>query len=201
MKVLIINGMGGSGKDTFVKYLRNYIDLFHCSIADLPKKIATGLGWKGEKDDKSRKLLSDIKLAIDNYNDANFTYIKNKINDATRAGYKAVCVDMREANQIERAKKEFGAITVFVDRDVPKILTNPADAGVYDYKYDYVIDNNGTLEELKQKAKEFAKELNKEYGVELFELVKIDTSKKEYFKEFKEVFKELMDKFNKFMEI
>lgn len=201
MKVLIINGMGGSGKDTFVKYLRNYVDLFHCSIADLPKKIATGLGWKGEKDEKSRKLLSDIKLAIDNYNDANFTYIKNKINDATRAGYKLVCVDMREANQIERAKKEFGAITVFVDRDVPKILTNPADAGVYDYQYDYVIDNNGTLEELKQSAQTFAKELNKEHGVTTKQTEDAEVDNKEYFKEFKELFTELMDKFNKLMEI
>ena len=37
--------------------------------------------------------------------------------------------------------------------------SNHADAEVFNYDYDYIIENNGTLEELEQKAIEFLKQL------------------------------------------
>ena len=69
---------------------------------------------------------------------------------------------MREKEQIERAKKEFGAKTVLVTREsVAHITSNVADKGVFDIDYDYHIKNDGSLYELDQKAKEFLTELSK----------------------------------------
>lgn len=158
-KVLIINGMGGAGKDTFVNCLNELTPTLHVSIVDNVKQLAIQLGWDENKDDKGRRFLSDLKLAIDNYNDGNYKYIKTIVdkfyNNRLDQPYDLLCIDMREANQISKAKGDFNAISVFVERDVPFISTNIADAGVYDYKYDYCIDNNGTLEDLKEEAKKF----------------------------------------------
>ena len=38
---------------------------------------------------------------------------------------------------------------------VALITSNSSDANVYKYEYDYKIENSGSLEDLKQKAKEF----------------------------------------------
>ena len=40
-----------------------------------------------------------------------------------------------------------------------KITSNDSDANVENYVYDYYIDNNGTLEELEEKALEFINKL------------------------------------------
>jgi hypothetical protein len=44
---------------------------------------------------------------------------------------------------------------------VAKITTNSSDANVEEYDYDYHIKNDGTLEELKEQAKEFVENLTK----------------------------------------
>ena len=47
-------------------------------------------------------------------------------------------------------------ITVFVQNDrAPKITSNPADAGVFNYNYDIYIDNNSDLIALRQEAERF----------------------------------------------
>lgn len=162
-KVLIINGMGGAGKDTFVDFLKEIIPTLHISIVDNIKQLAKQLGWDEKKDEKGRRFLSDLKVAIDNYDDGNYKYVENIVrkfyNNQLDAPYELLCIDMREGHQIEKAKKDFKAITVFVDRNVPSISSNLADAGVYNFKYDYYIENNGTLLELKQKARQFVNTL------------------------------------------
>ncbi len=71
-----------------------------------------------------------------------------------------LCIDMREKEQIERAQKEYGAKSVLVRRDsIPHITSNMADAGVFDITYDYYIDNNGSPEDLKERARELIQKL------------------------------------------
>jgi len=57
-KVLIINGMGGAGKDTFVNFLKEFIPTLHISIVDNVKQLAKSLGWNEKKDERGRKLSS-----------------------------------------------------------------------------------------------------------------------------------------------
>lgn len=164
-QILIINGSGGVGKDTFVSILSNYIPLYHDSIVNPVKRIARQLGWNGKKNDKSRKFLSDLKKAIDEYNDDLYTQMAELMDDFLSGDkklkqFELLCIDMREPEQILRAKKEYAAKTILVKRkQVDQIKTNLADAGVYEMKYDYIIDNSSTLFDLNFAAGAFLQKL------------------------------------------
>ena len=159
-EVLIINGSGGVGKGVFVSILSTLLngDVRQDSIVNPTKSIAKQIGWDGNKSERDRKFLSDLKLLLDDYNDMNYQYIKGLVHDFrddTIKG-KILCIDMREPKQIKMAKKDFGAKTVLVVRDsVPQIKSNVADANVFDFNYDYVIENNGTMSDLKKTTKKF----------------------------------------------
>ena len=58
----------------------------------------------------------------------------------------------------------FGAKTIYIDasKRVPQINSNHADANVNNYVYDYYINNNGTLDDLKKLTKEFIQMWDKE---------------------------------------
>jgi len=81
-KILIINGSGGVGKDTFVELLSKYVPtLVHISVVDPVKKIAKYIGWNGSKDEPSRKFLAELKFTIDGYNDYTYEYFENQAID------------------------------------------------------------------------------------------------------------------------
>ena len=73
MKIIVINGSGGAGKDTFIKYCReaNH-EIYSFSTVDYVKDIATLIGWNGKKDMRGRRFLSDLKDALSEYNDTPF---------------------------------------------------------------------------------------------------------------------------------
>lgn len=157
-EILIINSSAGVGKDTFVECLKNYVNVYHSSIVNPVKKIANLIGWNGQKTEKDRKFLSDLKKLIDDYNDKNYEAMAELMDTfrTKNTSFDLLCIDMREREQIERARKEYGAKSVLVRRDsVPHIVSNIADAGVFDITYDYYIDNNGTIDELKRNAEKF----------------------------------------------
>ena len=65
-------------------------------------------------------------------------------------------VDVREPEEIDRLVKATKAFTIFIENNrVPSITSNPADANVENYKYDFVIQNNGTLEDFEYNIKLF----------------------------------------------
>lgn len=159
--IFIINGMGGSGKNTFVDCINEVVPTLHISIVDPVKEIASTLGWTGNKSDADRKFLYELKQALDNYKDSNYGWIREQVelfDKGKLAPYKVLCIDMREEHQVERARKDFGAKIVLVKRSgVKDITTNPADANVYKINYDITVDNSGSLDELKEEAKKFVK--------------------------------------------
>ena len=65
-------------------------------------------------------------------------------------------IHIREIEEIKKIKKLLNAKTLLiVNPRVELITSNSSDANVYKYEYDYKIENSGSLEDLKQKAKEF----------------------------------------------
>ncbi len=162
-KIFIMNGMGGSGKDTFVGLLNEFVPTMHISIVDKVKDLARQIGWEGTKTEKDRKFLFDMKEIIDNYNDANYNDVAQKVRDFKDGKFgdvQILCIDIRENGQIERAKKDFGAESVLIYREgVKNITTNRADANVFNVKYDHKINNSGSIDELRAKAKEFVESL------------------------------------------
>ena len=159
-KIFITNGMARCGKDTFASFLDEIVPVMKCSSISKVKDIAGLCGWNGGKTERDRKFLSDLKLLTTEYSDLAFNDIQNKVKLFTDLSLcKVLLIDIREPHEIERAKQAFGAETILINNDnVQFIDSNPADANVYMYKYDYIIDNSSTLEAFKERVQEFAKE-------------------------------------------
>jgi hypothetical protein len=152
--------VGGSGKDTWASLLNKYIPTLKYSIVDLPKEAAKVLGWDGSKTEKDRRFLSDIMDLSTGYNDAPFKDVLSLVTDFKNnkdyAEYEVLIIDMRDPKDIARAVKAFGAETILIrNPNVIKIESNHADRDVENYEYDYIIENDGTLEQLERVAKLF----------------------------------------------
>lgn len=160
-KIVIINGSGGVGKDTFIELCRNFAGVKNISSVDKVKEAARILvGWNGEKDEKTRKFLSDLKQLSIDYNDYPLIYIKNQVEEFKADDtQKIMFIHIREISEIEKVKKAVNAKTLLItNKRVEKIETNKSDANVDKFQYDYYIENDGTLDELKEKAKTFIME-------------------------------------------
>lgn len=159
--IIIINGTGGAGKDTFVSFCSEVTGVLNVSTVDKVKEAAKVLvGWNGEKDEVSRKLLVDLKQLSIAYNDAPTKYICNMAKEFKDSDNKLMFVHIREANEIEKAKKLLNAKTLLITNPRVKLITsNDSDGKVNEYNYDYYIVNDGTLDDLKDKASKFVEEL------------------------------------------
>lgn len=159
--IIIINGTGGAGKDTFVSFCSEFVKVLNVSSVDKVKEAAKILvGWNGEKDEVSRKLLVDLKKLSVDYNDAPTKYIKSMADNFKNSDEELMFVHIREAEEIEKTKKLLNAKTLLITNPRVQLITsNDSDGKVNEYKYDYYISNDGTLEDLKYKAKQFIEEL------------------------------------------
>lgn len=167
-QVFVINGSGTVGKDTFVKSIREILNnksrhlptvINHSSIS-IVEEMARIAGWDGGKSEKDRKFLSDLKDLASAYNDTPFKDLQKTVEYffSDRSHAKLCFLHIREPEEIDRAIKEFNAKTILVKRNsVPHIVSNRADANVYNHKYDFVIENNGSIDDLKKIAKDFLK--------------------------------------------
>ncbi len=139
--VVIINGCGGVGKDTFVDQCRRYYSyktreesvvfkIINYSTVDKIKEIAKKLGWDGGKTEKDRKFLSDLKELTSEYNDFSYNEtirrIKEeykessenyKITNSVSIIHKVLFIHCREPKDIQRivtfCKTEFNDPKVF----------------------------------------------------------------------------------------
>lgn len=164
-QIFVINGSGGVGKDTFVELvsveLNDKLKRFHTvvnfSSVDKVKEIAREIGWDGKKSEKDRKFLSNLKSLTSDYCDMPFQSMKNKIKEFVGSNEGQVLfLHIREPEEIKRVADEFGAKSILIVRDsVTHIISNVSDKNVFDYDYDFVIENNGTIEDLQEKVKQF----------------------------------------------
>lgn len=159
--IFITNGTGGCGKDTFASFLNEFVPTMKYSSIDKVKAIARECGWNGGKTDKDRKFLSDLKLLTTAYSDMPYKDIEETVMQFDCSDYYSVLlIDIREPEEIERAKNDFGAETILIMNDrVAPITSNMADANVNNYTYDYVIENNGSLDDFKETVMDFATKL------------------------------------------
>ena len=156
--VFIVNGKPRAGKDTFAMILNRYMDVYKYSAVTKVKEIATLCGWDGQKEERDRKFLHELKMLTSEYSDMSYQDVVNEIEKYRNGEIEAdvFVVDVREPEEIERLAKEVGAITVFIENNnVPAIMSNAADANVENYEYDFVIRNNGTMKEFEDEIKIF----------------------------------------------
>lgn len=162
-ELVIINGTGGSGKDTFVSYASKYAKVYNFSSVDKVKEIAKLIGWNGAKEEKDRKFLSDLKKLTTEYNDMAFNDMKESIDKFNNSDDEIMFIHIREPEEIDRVVNTFDVKTLLVKRkDLDIITSNYSDASVENYDYDFVIEND-SLEGLDKSAYKFVKNiLNKD---------------------------------------
>lgn len=161
--IVVINGSGKVGKDTFVHLIRKHCNdyIMNYSSVNKVKMIAKEAGWNGKKTEKDRKFLSDLKLLTSEYNDMPYNDIAEVINVFKQNGCPFLFLHIREPQEIQRLVNDFGAKTLLItNNNVKQIESNMADANVQNFKYDFTIDNSGTFEDLEEKAVNFIKEVN-----------------------------------------
>ena len=171
IKVVVVNGCATCGKDTFIGLCAEILGekrVKNASSIDCVKRLARTIGWNGEKTPKNRKFLSDLTDTLTEWNDypckdicLEYEIFKDYLNYyKLDSGVMFVCV--REPSEIEKLVKQFDALTIILRRDEAeeKRASNHADEEVFDYIYDYQIDNNGDIESLKESAELLLEILN-----------------------------------------
>lgn len=129
------------------------------SSVEKVKQIASQIGWNGQKTEKDRKFLSDLKRLTTEYNDMSFKSIEKVVKEFLNSSSEILLIHIREPEEIERAVKTFHAKTLLVKRvGLANITTNYSDVSVENYNYDYIIENT-TLENLKEQAHQLINEL------------------------------------------
>lgn len=158
-KIIVINGQGGSGKDTFIKYC-GYISkwpVYSFSSVSIVKKAAKILGWEGSKSKEDRKFLSDLKQLSINYNNQPNEYLVYSVEKTPDISLNFVII--REPKEIDVFKSSFfigtDIHTVLVDRFDNEWYGNVSDDETSFYKYDYIVYNKGIIEELITSSKKF----------------------------------------------
>jgi len=156
-KIIVVNGIGGSGKDTFVDFCTEYLStedktVLRISSVDNVKLVAPILGWDEKKDSKGREFLHRLKMLSVEFYNGPLEYMKESINRCERD---YIFVFIREVEEIEKFVEYFPeVVTVLVFRPDIEKFDNYADneENVYSYPYDYIIVNNEDLETLNQSS-------------------------------------------------
>ena len=169
MKIVILNGTGGAGKDTFAVMCQDILGAACClniSTVDFVKEVAELCGWDGTKTLRNREFLSDLKDLLTEWNDVPFKKIEQKIRMLENWHEDWIMfVDCREPQEIQKIKERLKALTVIIRRPEAEDAetSNHADAEVLNYDYDLTIWNDCDKIELANKALEFMEYLEGEF--------------------------------------
>lgn len=168
--VIIINGNGGVGKDTLCDSVRQVCEVMNVSAITPIKRIAQKYGWNGEKDEKSRKFLADLKKAFIDYNDLPTKYLIEQYNIFLNSKAKILFVHIREGEEIDKFKcyVKIPCYTLLIRRDLIecKQWGNYSDDGVANYSYDFYYDNNKPLKQTEIEFPKYIKKILKEIDSE-----------------------------------
>ena len=156
-KIFIVNGKPRAGKDTFAELLGKHCRVFKYSSVDKVKQIAAKCGWDGGKTDKDRKFLADLKRITTEFNDMSYDDVAEKVAYFLKTDFfDVMLIDIREPEEIERAIEGYGAEAIYINNvNVPMVTSNESDANVNNFVYDYIIANDGTLDEFAETVKDF----------------------------------------------
>lgn len=155
---IVINGSGGVGKDTICDIVSGYHDVMNISAIDPIKEIALSNGWDGEKNEKSRKLLSDLKMAFVEFNDLPLRYLLKECNKFIEGDDEILFVHIREPEEISKFESAcpIPCVSLLIRRNsVKSHWNNQSDDSVDNFEYDFYYDNDKPLEELEEDFMKF----------------------------------------------
>ena len=158
--VLVINGVGTCGKDTLCELAAKHFKCMNVSSIDPILPIAKLGGWSGDKDRKSRKLLSSLKALFIEYNDLPLAYLHERTNEFIESGANIMFVHIREPTEIKKYISLLSDIArdrddVILRSDVILItrntvsskLGNESDDNVLNYNYTWKYHNDSSIED------------------------------------------------------
>ncbi len=147
--VLVINGGGGVGKDTLCEFAARHFRVRNVSSITPVKLLARQCGWQGEKTDRARKFLSDLKALLIAYNNYPTAWALAEYRAFLESDEEIMFLHIREGEEIAKfvSATKYVAKTLLVRRPSARagIYGNASDDGVEDYMYDYVYDNERPL--------------------------------------------------------
>lgn len=159
--VILINGKGGSGKDTICQILnRHYPTTVVSTITKVKSAARLIFGWTGSKSEEDRKFLSDLKDLWTAYNDGPFHYAykayKDFVEKPINSYNEILVIHVREPEEIDKLRRAISndglarctTMLVMSNRTENQEYGNRADDGVNDYAYEYVYHNDGAIEKL-----------------------------------------------------
>jgi len=158
--VIVINGAGGVGKDTLCEFAEKHFKVMNVSSITPIKEIATMCGWKGEKTDKARKFLSDLKALSIEYNDYPTLWAMERYKEFLNSDFDIMFLHVREGVEIDKFVRatDGRAKTLLVrggSRMTKSNYGNASDDLVENYPYDYYFVNDKSLEEAEHDFVEF----------------------------------------------
>jgi len=168
MKILTISAKAQHGKDYTAKLLKEELERYGrrvliCHYADLLKYICkTFFGWDGNKDEKGRTLLQKVGTEGVRSKNPNYwvDFIKSILRFFPREWDYVIIPDTRFPNEIESLKTEYDVMCIHVVRPgfennlTEKQRNHPSETALDDYKFDYEIINNGTLDGMRNEVKQ-----------------------------------------------
>ena len=149
--VFVINGRGGVGKDTLCELAAKAYSVKNVSSITPIKELAAQVGWQGEKTDRARKFLSDLKALTIAYNDFPTVWACEQYRRFLEEEAQIMFVHIREGEEIQKFVSATGgaAKTLLIRRAAvhQEAYGNRSDDEAESYPYDYIFDNDLPLEE------------------------------------------------------
>ncbi len=152
---IVINGCGGVGKDTLCNIAARYYRVKNISSITPIKDLARQCGWAGEKTDRARKFLSDLKALTVSYNDYPTVWLKREYEAFLASEDEILFVHIREPQEIAKfVRMTGGAARTLLVRGGDRMARragkygNASDDDVEMYAYDFVFVNDKPLDEV-----------------------------------------------------
>lgn len=173
----MISGKARHGKDQTAIMLKEQLELegkkvLTVAYGDYLKYICVKyFGWNGQKDEEGRELLQYVgtDLVRIKLNKPNFwvNQVKDLINAIGELFDYVLITDCRFKNEVEVIKRAFKSKAVSLRVNRPNFISkltkeqkqHASETELDNYNFDYYIENNGTLEDLKYKAIETLNEI------------------------------------------
>lgn len=175
-KIFIISGKARHGKNTVADLIKEYYenqnlkvinDSYAYYIKDYAKRISD---WDGNEDTKPRELLQQLGTNLIRQNIDRLFFINRMIEDLKVFSYFYDIItisDGRFEEELDLIKNKFdNVILIKVDRPnfdnglTQEQKNHPTETSLDNYnKFDYIIENDSTIENLKEKVNQILKEV------------------------------------------
>ena len=152
---IVINGSGGVGKDTLCRIAEKGFRVKNISSVTPIKELARICGWQGEKTDRARKFLADLKQLTADFIDYPTNWLREQYEQFLQSDAEILFVHIREPKEIDKFVRVTGgkAKTLLIRGGARMAARagkygNSADDDVEQYQYDFYFNNDQPLDKV-----------------------------------------------------